>query len=178
MIGAYTGINPLKRFTRNLAMSDFYGHTDLRQIQLYTFSFESELAKNVYQTEGTMQKIGLMYLHSWLLCHHLKHRNHTAAGHFLSNERPTKLNNILRMIEFKILLDLLIKTEHVFIFSNEFSREIHDELKRTKRTLWAGMDMHQIGRADLSDLIYFHVLMENASEDEVARLTEHVQKCL
>ena len=125
-----------------------------------------------------MQKIGLMYLHSWILCHHLKHRNYTKPGYFLSKEKPLKVNNLLRSIELKILLELMIKTEHVFIFSNEFSREIHDELKRTKRTLWASMDMHLIGRANLSDLIFFHVLMENATEEEVTKLTEHVQKCL
>ena len=121
-----------------------------------------------------MQKVGLMYLHSWLLNYHLRNRSYIVESHFLGKERSWKSNNILRSIELKILLELLIKTEHVFMFSNEFSRDIHDELKRTRRTLWASMDMHQMGRATLSDLIYFHVLMESGTESEVARLTDHV----
>ena len=84
-----------------------------------------------------------MYLHSWLLDFHLKRRSYCLEGHFLAKEKPWKFNNKLRSTELNILLDLLIKTEHVFLFSNEFSRDIHDELKRVRRTLWASLNMHQ-----------------------------------
>ena len=159
MIGVYSGINPVKRLGRNLLTSGFYGHSELRAIQQFTFSFESDLT-SVLSTELTMQKIGLMYLHSWLLDHHLKRRSYSAEGHFLAKEKPWKILNKLRSHELNLLLDLMIKTEHVFLFSNEFSREIHDELKRARRTLWATLNMHQLGRFDLPDALYHHVLME------------------
>ncbi len=111
-----------------------------------------------------MQKIGLMYLHCWLLDYHLKRRSYCIEGHFLAKEKPWKIFNRLRSNEFNLLLDLLIKTEHVFLFSNEFSRDIHDELKRVRRTLWASLNMHQFGYEDLSDILYHHVLLESGTE--------------
>ena len=93
-----------------------------------------------------MQKLGLMYLHSWLLDNHLINRSYSIEGHFLTKEKPWKINNKLRSDEFNLLLDLFIKTEHVFLFSNEFSREIHDELKRIRRSLWLSLKMHQSAR--------------------------------
>ena len=111
-----------------------------------------------------MQKVGLMYLHIWILQNHLKQRSEYRKNYFYANDSPNWLNNRIRGLELKILLELMIKSEHVFLFSNEFSREIHDELKRVKRTLWQSLELNQIGMTDLSDVLYYHVLMENADD--------------
>ncbi len=78
-----------------------------------------------------------------------------------------------------MLLELQIKTEHVQIFSGEFNREIHDELKRMRRTLWASLELWQMqDNIDLSDVIFHHVLSENATESEVASVEQYVRDCL
>jgi hypothetical protein len=45
----------------------------------------------------------------------------------------------------------MIKTEHVMLFTGEFNQEIHDELKRVKRTLWASLDLWQISEQEKSN---------------------------
>lgn len=65
-IGTYSGRNPFLWLGRNVLIKQFYGHTDLRALQHLSFSFDSPVTE-YYNTEQTIQKLGIFYMHVWLL---------------------------------------------------------------------------------------------------------------
>lgn len=61
------------------------------------------------------------------------------------------------------------------LFSQEFNSEIHEELKRVKRTLWASLDLWQYGQVELADVLFDHVLQGAATDEEVNQMTAYFQ---
>lgn len=51
------------------------------------------------------------------------------------------------------------------MFSVEFNQDIHNELKRMRRTLWASLDLWYLDKRPdhLKDLIFYHILAAEAT---------------
>lgn len=69
----YTGVSLLKRLTRNhLSNQLFHAHTS-QLSAIHNFCFRPNTPLNdVYDTEVTLHKCNLAYLHVWLLRSHLQ----------------------------------------------------------------------------------------------------------
>jgi hypothetical protein len=74
VIGLYSGRNPFIYVFRNKIVPGYYGHTDLRALQHYSFADDSPIAE-VVKTEITVNKLALMYMHIWLLKYHVLNRD-------------------------------------------------------------------------------------------------------
>ena len=63
--------NPLRIGFDRFVRPNMFGHYTLRALIHYASDFESPFAEQVFSTQQTSIKLNLIYLHAWLLEHHV-----------------------------------------------------------------------------------------------------------
>ncbi|TNV86519.1 hypothetical protein FGO68_gene8026 [Halteria grandinella] len=172
----YKGLNPIAILKHNYLYPQlFHGHHLLANTFEYTFDFNQSFSKDVYYTEATSCKFNLFYAHCYLMHHTLFQNQQSQKGY----------NPLFQYTyQFDTLLSRLIQRDHVFAYGTDFDPQIHDELKRMKRTVYRSLEDYfmygnQMGR-DINDIVYQEILGEKdgVSEEEVEKIAGYLKRMI
>lgn len=76
-----------------------------------------------------------------------------------------------------MLMDRMIQRDHVFIYSNDFDSQVHEELKRQKRVVFRSLtDYLRFGNTmnrDIQDIVYYDIFNEKEPE-HVEKISKHL----
>ena len=98
----------------------------------------------------------------------------------LHRQRDSFLGGVLpKEWQFERLTDRLLQRDHVYMYSEQFDEQIHEELKRMRRVVSIGMlDQLRYGNSlqrELTDFVYMDVLNEKETQsDTVERLAKYI----